>query len=271
MSVLLQVSDTHFGTEKPVVVEALVALSKDLAPDLVVLSGDVTQRARSAQFGAAAAFVKRLAVRVLAIPGNHDIPLFDVATRMFDPYRGYRRVFGDDLEPRHDGPDCLVLGVKTTRRYRHVDGEISDAQRARVAAELRRASSRQVRIVVTHQPVAVPRAAEEHNVAHGGSEAARAWAEAGADLILAGHIHLPFVLPLHEILGPLPRALWAVNAGTAISWRTRHDAGNSVNVLRVRSDALAAPPACHVERWGFDAAAGAFVRTLELPLRVGSL
>jgi hypothetical protein len=78
MSVLLQISDTHFGTEQPPVVEALLALAAQQRPDLVVLSGDITQRARPAQFRAAKAFVDRLGAPVLAVPGNHDIALFDL-------------------------------------------------------------------------------------------------------------------------------------------------------------------------------------------------
>lgn len=262
MTLLLQVSDAHFGTERPQVVEALVELSRQLAPDLLILSGDLTQRARIAQFEAAAAFVRRLAVpRVLAIPGNHDIPLFDVVTRFGDPYARYRAAFGDDLEPTFSAPDCLVLAVKTTRRYRHVDGEISAEQRSRVARKLQEASSRQLRVVVVHQPVAVPRASERHNVVHGAAEAIRAWGEAGADVILAGHIHLPFVLPLHEG-AELKRPLWAVNAGTAVSSRTRHDAGNSVNVLR----ASESERACSIEHWGYSEPAGAFIRSASLSL-----
>lgn len=270
MSVLLQVSDAHFGTERAPVVDALVALAHQLRPDLVVVSGDVTQRARAAQFQRAARFVERLgAPQVLAIPGNHDIPLFDVATRLTDPYREYRRAFGSELEPTHEASDCLVLGVKTTRRYRRVDGEISAEQCARVETRLRQATRRQVRIVVTHQPLAVPRESEIHNVAHGAEAAVQAWASAGADVLLAGHIHLPFVLPLHEAT-PLPRPLWAVNAGTAVSSRTRRDAGNSVNVIRVGSAANDAPPLCQVEHWAFDATTNAFTRRAELKLRVGT-
>jgi 3',5'-cyclic AMP phosphodiesterase CpdA len=264
MSVILQVSDAHFGTERAPVVAALVALSRELSPDVLVLSGDITQRARSAQFSTAAAFVRTLALpHVLSIPGNHDIPLFDVATRFLDPYRGYKRAFGDDLEPRVSLPDCLVLGVKTTRRYRHTDGEISEQQRQRIAEDLRRASPAQLRIVVVHQPVAVPRTAELHNVAHGSEAAVRAWSEAGADVILAGHIHLPFVLPLHEVMAPLPRPVWAVNAGTAVSHRIRKDAGNSVNVLRTSS---AEPRSCAVEHWTFSVASSTFQRASELRL-----
>jgi 3',5'-cyclic AMP phosphodiesterase CpdA len=264
MTAILQISDPHFGTEQPAVVEALVAFAHDLAPDVLVLSGDITQRARPKQFAAAAAFVRRLNVpELLAIPGNHDIPLFDLARRFLDPYARYRREFGDSLEPRFSAPDCLVLCVKTTRRYRHVDGEISDEQRLRVARELESSKPSQLCVVVLHQPVAVPRASEEHNVVRGGLAAVRSWSQAGADVILAGHIHLPFVLPLHEVFAPLPRPIWAVNAGTAVSHRTRRDAGNSVNVVRTSPGE---PRVAVVEQWTFSPASSAFARTSELRL-----
>jgi hypothetical protein len=86
------------------------------------------------------------------------------------------------------------------------------------------------------------------------------FAEAGADLILSGHIHLPFVLPLHESFA-LPRPMWAVSAGTAISSRVRHDAGNSLNVIR--AIAPGSPRACIVEQWDYDAASTQFRRTVE--------
>lgn len=264
MTVLLHVSDPHFGTERAHVVDALARLEGELRPDLLVLSGDVTQRARSAEFAAARSFIERLSVRrVLTIPGNHDIPLFNLAARATAPYGAFQRAFGPELEPTFSAADCLVLGVKTTRRYRHVDGEISDAQRDRVAARLREALPAQLRVVVLHQPVAVPRGTEQKNVVHGHAAAVRSWAQAGADVILAGHIHLPFVLPLHES-EPLARPLWAVNAGTAVSSRVRHDAGNSVNVLRT-----AEPPRagrCYLEHWSYREPSRAFTLSARLEL-----
>ncbi|HEX5420033.1 MAG TPA: metallophosphoesterase, partial [Gammaproteobacteria bacterium] len=141
MSALLHISDTHFGTEQGPVVEALAALSQRLQPALVVLSGDVTQRARRRQFAAAAAFVKRLApAPVLTIPGNHDIPLFNLYARWRRPYANYRGVFGGSLQPRWQNADLFVLGVNTTRPSRHTDGEISALQRKQVANALRSAS-----------------------------------------------------------------------------------------------------------------------------------
>jgi 3',5'-cyclic AMP phosphodiesterase CpdA len=241
MSVVLHLSDTHFGTEQPQVVEALVALAAQQRPDVVILSGDITQRARPAQFRAARDFVDRLGAPVLAIPGNHDIALFDWWSRLFGPYARFASAFGTELEPVHATADLLIVGVNTTRVWRHKHGEVSASQIARVATVLAAASTQQLRIVVVHQPAAVPEAGERHNLLRGHADATRAWAAAGADLVLGGHIHLPFTLLLHGVA----RRLWVVQAGTAVSRRTRAGVPNSVNLLRWGGH-------CLIERWDFD-------------------
>ena len=197
MSVLLHISDTHFGTEQPVMVEALIALAAQQGPEIVVLSGDITQRARPAQFRAAKAFVDRLGAPVLVIPGNHDIPLFDLWARLNRPYARYGMAFGADLEPVHSSPDFFVLGVNTTRTWRHKNGEVSAAQIDHVARRLSAASSEQLRIVVVHQPIAVTETCDQPDLLLGHRAALRAWTDAGADLVLGGHIHKPYTLAQH--------------------------------------------------------------------------
>ena len=209
MTVLLQISDPHFGTEQAPVVEALVALARQQRPDLLVLSGDITQRARPAQFRAARSFMDRLGGPLLAIPGNHDIPLLNLWARWKTPYAQHCAAFGAELEPVFRSADMLVIGVNTTRAYRHANGEVSPAQIDRVASLL-----------------------------------------AGADLVLGGHIHLPFVRQLPGVARPM----WAVQAGTAVSSRVRKGAPNSVNLLRWQ----AGTGCCEVEQWDFAADTGAF-------------
>lgn len=264
MSVLLQVSDTHFGTERPQVVEALVALAARQRPDVVVLSGDITQRARPAQFRAAAAFVARLGAPVLAIPGNHDIALFDLWSRVCRPYARFAAAFGDELEPVYASPDLLIIGVNTTRAWRHRHGEVSSAQAGRVAARLAAAAPGQLRVVVVHQPAAVSRPQDRPHLLRGHAEATRAWAAAGADLVMGGHIHLPYTLAL----GGLARRLWVVQAGTAVSARTRREAPNSVNLVRwgAAAERADAPGRCLVERWDHVHEERAFVRVAVTPL-----
>lgn len=258
MTLLLQISDPHFGTERPRVVAALLDLIAALPPDLVVMSGDLTQRARRAQFRAARAFVDKLgATPALVVPGNHDIPLFNVFARMFRPYANHQRVFGANLEPEFESPELLVLALNTTRAYRHKDGEVSMQQVRRVAERLERATPAQLRVVVTHQPVAVTRAQDETNLLHGRERAVQRWARAGADLIVGGHIHLPYVLPLHDTFANLPRRMWAVQAGTAMSSRVRGAINNSVNLIRYEP-AAPGPRRAVVERWDFAETSGAF-------------
>ncbi len=264
MSLLLQISDTHFGTEQAAVVEALVRLAHDQAPDVVVLSGDITQRARTTQFRAARAFVDRLrAPALVAVPGNHDIALFNVFARVFAPYASHRQAFGQQLEPQFESPDLLVLALNTTRPWRHTDGEVSPDQVERVSRRLGTAQAAQLRIVVVHQPVAVTEASDAKNLLHGREAAVRRWAEAGCDLVMGGHIHLPFVLPLGERYAGLAREMWAVQAGTAVSRRVRGDAPNSVNL--VRHDGVT-PRRCRIERWDYAGPRRAFecVHALEV-------
>ena len=257
MSVLIELSDTHFGTERAQVVEALEQFIAAQGPEILVLSGDITQRARRSQFRSAREFMDRLRVpSMLTIPGNHDIPLFNLPARVFFPYRGYGQAFGSNLEPHIDQSAFLVIGVNTTRARRHVDGEISTGQIVRVASQLQRATAKQIRIVVTHQPVHVIRASDEKNLLHGHEAAVRAWAGAGADIIMGGHIHLPYVRPLSDRFRDLTRRVWAVQAGTATSYRVRHGTPNSINLIRTTPTGT---DACAVERWDYDAQRRGFI------------
>ncbi|MCY4745071.1 metallophosphoesterase [Pelomonas sp. UHG3] len=252
MSVVLQVSDTHFGTERPVAMAALQALCAQLRPDLLLATGDITQRARHDEFARARAFFDSLGVpaqRVL--PGNHDIPLFDLVARAFRPHARYLQAFGPALEGEFSNDALLVLTLNTTRRYRHSRGEVSAAQIEAVAQRVAAAAPGQLRLVAVHQPVAVTLAADRGHLLRGHEAAVRRWAEAGVDAVLGGHIHLPYVLPLRQRWPALPRPVWAVQGGTALSHRLRGGLSNSVNVIRAQRSAV-------VERWDLDEAAGQF-------------
>jgi 3',5'-cyclic AMP phosphodiesterase CpdA len=252
MTVLLQISDPHFGTERTPVAEALGVLCRRMQPDLLVLSGDITQRARRDQFRRARAWVDSLGAPVLAIPGNHDLPLFGMVERLRDPYARHREAFGDLLEPVHASAELLVIGVNTTRWYRHKNGEVCARQIERVAVQLAQAQPGQLRLVVAHHPIAVQTADESHNLMCGHANALRSWAAAGADLVMGGHIHLPYVMALPG----LARPVWAVQAGTAISRRVRDGRPNSVNLLRWGTGATTGH--CIIEQWDFEPLACSF-------------
>ena len=268
MNVVLQISDTHFGTEIAPVVDALLELAQRVQPTVVVWTGDVTQRARRRQFAAAARFAEAIAAstqRVLVLPGNHDIPLFDLPTRLRDPYGHFAQAFGASLETCYETEQLLVQCVNTTRWYRHKHGQVSDAQIARVAQRLRCAHPKQLRIVATHQPLQAIRDSDLRNLLRGHVDAARAWSSAGADILMGGHIHLPYIRALHAELRERGQHTWIVQAGTAVSKRIREGVPNSINLIRYAADGSAV---CTVERWDYAADARAFrhVEGHELPL-----
>lgn len=197
---ILHITDTHFGAERPEVVRGLIELAREQRPSLVVLSGDVTQRARRAQFDVARAFMDELCAAcgidaqrdVLIIPGNHDIPLFNLPLRVLDPYGPYVRAFGKRLEPLIRRPDVWLIGVNTTRPWRHKHGELSSAQIERVAARLRAAPDDALRVVVTHQPLMVIEREDRRDLVRGYKAAVDTWVAAGADIFLSWS-HSPVV------------------------------------------------------------------------------
>lgn len=265
MTRLLQVSDLHFGRDRSAAVDALVALHRDLQPDVVVLSGDLTQRATHREFLAARALADRLAPSaILALAGNHDIPLFAIWTRLLRPYARYRRHFGSESGFVHETDDLLLIGLNSARHLRHKDGEIDPAQRSDVARTLAACARPKLKVVVLHHPVHAVRPQDEANLVHGGGEAVPLWSAAGADLIVGGHIHLPYVSTLRKRYPTLQRPCWAIQAGTAVSTRTRGGVPNSVNVIDT-VDACA----CRVSRWDFEAGSESFQLYAEERLPIG--
>lgn len=259
MPALLHLSDPHFGTERPHVVEALLRCVAEQAVSVMVISGDITQRARRGQFRRARVFVDRLRetapdAPVLVLPGNHDIPLFNLPARLLHPFAGFCRAFGMDLEPSYEDAQIQIQLVNTVSRWRHTDGVVGAAQVARVARRLAQARAGQLRVVVTHQPAAVVREVDAPDLLRGHAAAIRHWSQAGADLLLGGHIHLPYIhAPRAD--GAAAHGMWVVQAGTAVSSRIRHEAGNSFNLIRYGGHGAGVGDpvarACMVERWDY--------------------
>ncbi len=228
---IAHLSDPHFGTELPEVVAALESDLSDVRPALVVVSGDITQRARAAQFDAAANFLSRLPpVPKLLVPGNHDLPLFNLPLRLLLPEHGYRRVFGATEQERHAGP-VSVLGFDTTLRLRHTRGDLQpDHLRSRMAAQ---APDAGLRVVVVHQPLHTALDQDRDECLLGAPAIAEALADASADLVLSGPVHMPLLADTRAIFPGLRRHFVLSGAGTAVSRRTRAGAPNSFNLLEL--------------------------------------
>jgi 3',5'-cyclic AMP phosphodiesterase CpdA len=176
--------------------------------------------------------------------------LFNLFARALNPYGNYKRALGAVLEPVFENDGLLAIGVNTTRPRRRKDGEISGGQIARVAQRLRQARPGQLRVVVAHHPVRAKVESDLSNLLIGREHALDAWKQAGVDLVLGGHIHLPYVLPLDP---SAPAGGWIVQAGTACSHRVRGNVPNSVNVIARDGEG-----GCHVERWDYAVGTHAF-------------
>ena len=233
MRTIAHISDLHFGRTDPGALEALRRSLHALAPHLVVVSGDLTQRARKGQFREARAYLDSLPAPQLVVPGNHDVPLYNVVKRFLAPLRNYRRIIGDDLEPSFVDDEIAVVGVNTARALTFKGGRINEKQAERVRDRLCGLPETVTKIVVTHHPFDVPAGGEEMGHIVGRARMAlERLAGCGADLLLAGHLHEAHVGHTAERYRIAGVSALIVQAGTAVSDRTRHSA-NSFNVLRV--------------------------------------
>ena len=216
---LLHISDIHFGPKHlPEVSEGIAALVERDRPDLVVISGDLTQRAKAKQFREARAFVERLerTAPSIAVPGNHDVPLWRVWERLFAPYRVWRRHFGRELEPVYRDPALLVVGINSSQAFAFKGGRVRSRRVREVERLLAEAAHEQFRIVVAHHHLARPDGIECEHPSWGALTAANRLAPGGVDLVLSGHLHQTL-----ELYPAGPDGFPALHTGTSSSSRGR--------------------------------------------------
>lgn len=231
MRTLLHLSDLHFGRVDHLLVEPLVRAAQALAPDLLVVSGDFTQRARRTEYRAARTFLSRMPQPQLVVPGNHDIPLWDVIRRFASPLGRYRHYISRELMPFYQDDEIAVLGINTARSLTRKYGRINQRQVEEAREALSRARPDVVKIVVTHHPFDLPAGSRSRLVGRA-RMAMEGLAKAGLDLLLAGHLHLHhtgLTAQRYQIEG---HSALVVQAGTTISTRGRGEA-NSFNVVRI--------------------------------------
>jgi 3',5'-cyclic AMP phosphodiesterase CpdA len=248
---VVHLSDVHFGRTRPVLVAATLEAVRRIDPHLVAISGDLTQRARRTQFQEARAFLDQLPSPQLIVPGNHDVPLYNVLERFLDPLGSYRRFITRNLRPVHLDEEIAVVGLNTTRSFTIKDGTIRPPDLRHACATLLRAGTGVVKIAVAHHPFEYPDNASTRRQKAAAIRALEALARAGADVFLTGHLHVSYAghtAVRYRIAG---RTAVVIEAGTATSTRGRGEA-NSFNVLRVDHDSIA------VERWQWDPRRGAF-------------
>lgn len=234
MRTLVHLSDLHFGRIDEATVEPLARAVTEINPEVVVVSGDLTQRARAEQFKEARDFLDTLPSPQIIVPGNHDVPLYNVFARFLQPLDKYRRYITEDLEPFYADEEIAVLGINTARSLTVKDGRINEEQVGRIRSRLCPYPDAVTKIIVTHHPFDLPEGHHRVEDLVGRAQMAmEALAACGADLLLSGHLHLSrtgHTAARYKISG---HSALVVQAGTATSTRGRGEA-NSFNVIRIR-------------------------------------
>lgn len=229
---LLHLSDLHFGTERQDCIQAIQAFCKLHRPEAIIISGDLTQRARFMQFYACRQFLDSLSIPYLVVPGNHDIPLYHVWNRFFSPFVRYQAFFGR-LETTLETENFYVVGMNSIRRRYHTRGHISLEQIHETYEKLKQAPSNKTKLVVFHQPFyTFPNDHGDKDCPVLAKIALERWGGTGLFGLLHGHLHKVAVHDLNQIfqLG-FDHPILDIHAGTAISNRLRFGFSNSFNVI----------------------------------------
>lgn len=233
--VIVHLSDLHFGRVDAAVVHALRDTVRALQPDGIAISGDLTQRARPSEFRAARMFLDTLPRPQLVVPGNHDVPLYNVIARLFTPLAGYRQFITTEMMPIISDPYVWLVGINTTRPTTWKSGRVDTATLRRVEQAARLAPAGAVKILIAHHPFDEPA---------GGRPALEALTAAGIDVFLTGHLHASYTGHTAHRYQAQGRAAVVVEAATATSTRVRDEA-NGFNVLRVL------PGSVHVQTYSW--------------------
>ena len=238
MKTLAHISDVHFGREDPALVKGLLRSLGEAKPDVIVVSGDLTQRAKKRQFRAAAAFLNELPqVPRIVVPGNHDVSATNLLERLGRPLQRYRRYITANLQPFYADAEVAIAGINTVRLLKAKDGRINRAQVTRACGEFAHVAAGAIRIVVTHHPMDLPADDLKHPLVARAPMAMRAFARCGVDLFLSGHLHAGHTVATRA---RYPIANWSAivaQAGTAISTRTRGKP-NGWNLIRLTADQI---------------------------------
>lgn len=254
MRTIVHLSDLHFGRVDQQIIAPLVACITSIHPDVIAVSGDLTQRARRRQFQQARAFLDRLPFPTLVVPGNHDVPLFNIAARFLDPFGGYRRWISHDLEPAQIDDEVAMIGLNSARALIIGGrGRLNMAQIDAAVARLRPLPPAPIKVIVTHHPFDLPGGYPDEHLVGRASVAMERFAEVGADLFLAGHLHVSHVGHTADRYNIAGHSALVVQAGT-MSTRGRGEL-NTFNVLRI------ARPEMAIERYSWETGRHRFDRS----------
>jgi 3',5'-cyclic AMP phosphodiesterase CpdA len=258
MRTIIHISDIHFGRIDRSIVDSILKVFGEIKPDLIIISGDVTQRAKASQFKSAIEFInklKELGINSFVIPGNHDIePFIKPLQRAFDPYRNYKKYISPRIETFYADGELAVASLNTVRPSNIKDGHIEEAEIKRVQKWFTDFGPEITKIVVSHHPLDLPSEKHKRKLAKYAHVGVDLLSTSNIDLYLSGHLHRSSVVTTEERYNKLKYCAIAVSAGT-VSSRQRGEVP-SFNVLHIDR------PAISLETYLFDPEAQVFVQNI---------
>ncbi len=237
MKRIIHISDLHFGRVNPLLIDPLLGSITEQRPDIVAVSGDLTQRATEAQFKAARDFLRRIPFPLIVVPGNHDISLWNIYRRFARPLERYHRHIGEESGQSYYNDRLFVFGLNTASSFKFKEGRISIDQLTSLREQFCVHDPQVFKVLVVHHPFVPPSGATSYTAIDRGEEALRVLEDCSADLILAGHLHQSFTQQTKMFYRVAERSILVVQSGTTLSERTREEL-NSFNVIDVEPDAV---------------------------------
>ncbi len=239
---LMHISDLHAGSPfNPRVADQLAREAHDLHPDLLVISGDLVQRADfPAQWATITEYLRILPEPRLIIPGNHDVPLFNPLARLFRPLDVYRRYITPDLNPVFERPGLAVVGGNSAHGLTVDGGYVSRAQRETMERAFARWPDGVCKVAVLHHGVVRPPGCERRSIIRNADDVIRMLDRSGVELLLCGHHHVAYVGTTRDVRPDLQHGTIIVQSGTSTSRRVRHGehGRNSYNVITIEDGVI---------------------------------
>jgi 3',5'-cyclic AMP phosphodiesterase CpdA len=236
MKKIVHLSDLHFGTENPEIITAILNDIDTIVPDLVVISGDLTQRARSVQFEAAADFLNKINFPKIVVPGNHDISFWNIFRRFFKPLKRFQKHISNDEFPIYRDEEMIIVGVNSARSLTIMGGRISEKQIQHLKKIFCNTPEPRFKGIVIHHNLIPSPKVQTHKLLGRGELLISELKSCGADIIFSGHIHKFHSADVQKYFKDSDSIL-IVQAGTASSSRVRGE-NNSYNYLEIEPDKI---------------------------------
>ncbi len=248
MKIIAHISDIHYGTEIFEIEDALMKDLKKMSPDVVVISGDLTQRAKSKEFKSAEKLIEKINLPLIVVPGNHDIPLFNVFKRFFTPFTNYEKYITTDYYPFYQDSEIAILGINTSRSYYFKEGKISLRQIEKVKDTFLNIDKNLFKVLVIHHPLVPTPNDRVYDLLNNRKHALKEFKGLGIDLVLGGHLHTIFNYDVKDYYPKLKLdSMIFAMGGSAFSYRNKGNP-NGYNIVKIHKDEFTITSRIYLEK-----------------------